>query len=691
MDSRNLISGMTLKEKIGQLTQIAYIPQNIEGIEDRIRQGRVGSIILSHTAFAGNDSPYSIDYEKANRLQKIAIEESNSHIPILFGRDVIHGHKTVFPVPLGMAASFDPKRIRESYECIAKEAYHDGIKWTFAPMLDVSRDARWGRIIESPGEDPYLGEKIAEAAIRGFQGEDYGEAGRLCACAKHFVGYGASEGGRDYNRTEISEYTLRNFYLRAFKAAVSAGVGTVMSAFNEISGQPVSASRYLITEVLKKEFGFDGFVVSDWEAVKQLIDQGVARDEADSCRQAFYAGIDMDMVDNIYEKHLAELVKEGKISEEAVDEAVYRVLSVKDKAGLFDRPYTVPVSYDRSHHAEQSRKMAAESMVLLKNDHHILPLSRSSKVYPDGPMLRDGRSVLGSWTLDGIVEATVTVEQGIRKYVTPVSDVSDADTVILALGESDKVTGEAHSLAVIDMPGEQAELARKYKEMGKKVVGIMNFGRPIAMEDAEPYFDAILYAWHSGSETGNAAADIVFGTVNPSGRLPCTLPRKTGQIPLYYNFTKGARAVNEYYDHREKRAIYNYDDCKGSPLYPFGYGLSYTEFEYSDPRLIENLDHKEFVVGITVKNRGAFAGKEVVQCYVSDETASMMRPIRELKGFQKVFLEKGEEREITFRLGYDELGFYGKDNRFIVEDGTFTVYMGGNSFCENELKLNYKG
>lgn len=691
MQLKNLISKMTLEEKVGQLNQIAYMPKNLEGLEGKIRKGEIGSIILSQTAFAGNDSPCSIDYEKANRLQKIAVEESNSHIPILFGRDVIHGHKTVFPIPLAMAASFDMELIRQSYELIAKEAYNDGIKWTFAPMLDMSRDARWGRIIESPGEDPYLAEKVAEATVTGFQGKDYSENGRLCACAKHFVGYGASEGGRDYNRTEISEYTLRNFYLRAFHAAVKAGVGTVMSAFNEISGQPVTSSKHLLTEILKDEFGFDGFVVSDWEAVKQLINQGVAENEEDCCKQAFKAGVDMDMVDNIYSTYLIKLVKEGKIPEKALDEAVYRVLYIKEKAGLFDKPYTVPVTCDKAKTAELARKMAAESMVLLKNDNDILPLKTDCKAYLDGPILNDTRSILGSWTLDGIVEDTVTVSDGIKKYMMPVSDISEADTVILALGESHSVTGEAHSLSSIDFPTKQAELAKKYKEMGKKVVGILTFGRPIAMESAEPYFDAILYAWHSGSQTGNACADIIFGKTVPGGHLPATLPRRTGQIPLYYNFNKGSREVNEYYDHREKRAIYNYDDCKGSPLYPFGYGLSYTRFEYKNARIIENIKSREFVVGITVKNVGNFDGKELVQCYICDDVASSMRPIRELKGFEKVFLKNGEEKEVTFRIGYDELGFYNMNNEYVVEDGTFTVYLGGNSFCRNDIKIKYKG
>lgn len=689
MNIRKLIKSMTLEEKIGQLNQIAYIPANMDVIEDKIREGKIGSIILSQTAFAGNDSPCSIDYEKANKLQKIAVEETNSHIPILFGRDVIHGHKTVFPIPLAMAASFDMELIKESYECISKEAYNDGIKWTFAPMLDMSRDPRWGRIIESAGEDPYLAQSVAKAVVGGFQGDDYSKEGKLCACAKHYVGYGASEGGRDYNRTEISEYSLRNFHLKAFKSAVEAGVGTVMSAFNEISGQPVTSSRYLLTEVLKEEFGFEGFVVSDWEAIKQLIDQGVAENEKMCAEMALNAGLDMDMVDDIYNKYACELVREGKISEDVVDEAVYRVLYIKEKAGLFNNPYTTPVNVDKLYNAQIAKKMAEDSMVLLKNKDNTLPLSTTQKIYVDGEMKDDIRAILGSWTLDGIAEETVTISQGISNYVTSVSDEKDADVVILAIGESHAVTGEAHSLADIDMKPEHVELAKKYRAMGKKVVGVFNFGRPIAMENGERYFDAILYAWHSGTQTGNAVADILFGKVNPSGHLPVTLPRKTGQVPLYYNFTKGSRAVNEYYDHAENRIINNYDDCKGSPLYPFGYGLSYTEFKYSNPRVVSCSDF-EFIVGITVKNIGEVDGKELVQCYVCDEVASSMRPIRELKGFEKVFLKKGEEKEILFKLGKNELGFYNMNNEFVVEEGLFTVYLGGNAYCEDKLILNYR-
>lgn len=689
MDIKKLIENMTLEEKVAQLNQMAYFTENIEDIEDRIRKCKPGSIILVQTAFAGNDDSYSVDYEKINRLQKIAVEETRTHIPIIFGRDVIHGHKTVFPIPIAMAASFDMELIKKSYECIAKEAYNDGIKWTFAPMLDTSRDPRWGRIIESAGEDPYLTGKVAKAVIDGFQGDDYSSAGKLCACAKHYIGYGASEGGRDYNRTEISEYTLRNFYLKAFKSAVDAGVATVMSSFNEISGQPVTSSRHLITEILKDELGFEGFVVSDWDAIKQLMNQGVAENEKECAFLSLNAGVDMDMVDDIYNKYVCELVREGKLSEDVIDESVYRILCIKDKAGLFDNPYITPVKVDKTINAQMAKKMAEESMVLLKNNDKTLPLITSQKIYIDGEMKEEARAILGSWTLDGVLEDTVTISQGIEKFITPVSDVNDADVVILAIGESHDVTGEARSLADIDMKKEHIELAKKYKSMGKKVVGVLVYGRPRAIENGEEYFDAILYAWHSGSQTGNAVADILFGRVNPSGHLPVTLPRKTGQIPLYYNFTKGARLVNEYYDHAEDRTINNYEDSKGSPLYPFGYGMSYTEFEYSNPRIV-NIDGGKFVVEITVKNIGDFDGKELVQCYVCDEVASSARPMRELKGFEKVYLGKGQEKEILFTLGKDELGFYNMNNEFVVEEGVFTVYLGGDAYCDNKLTLNYK-
>ncbi len=690
MNINDLIKSMTLDEKIGQLNQVPCVVDNFDDLEEKIKEGKIGSVILAQTAFAGNDNTDIASCDEINQLQKVAIEESKTKIPILFARDVIHGHKTVFPIPLAMAASFDMELIKNSYECIAKEAYNDGVKWTFAPMLDLCRDPRWGRIIESAGEDPYLAEKVAKAVVSGFQGDDYSEEGKLCACAKHFIGYGASEGGRDYNRTEISEYTLRNFYLKAFKSAVDAEVGTVMSSFNEISGQPVTSSKYLLTDVLKNEIGFKGFIISDWGEIKQLINQGVAEDEKACAELALKAGIDMDMADDIYIRFAKQLIEEGKLSEDVIDKAVYRILYIKEKAGLFEKPYINPVDFNRKEHSEMAKKMAEESIVLLKNKNKTLPVKDSQKIYIDGDMKDEKRVLLGSWMLDGIVEETVTISQGVGNYVNPVSNAKDADVVILAIGESHTVTGEAHSLADIDIKEEYIFLAKKYKDMGKKVVGVLTYGRPIAMENGAEYFDAILYAWHSGTRAGDAIADVLFGKVNPSGHLPATLPRKTGQIPLYYNFTKGARNVNEYYDNEESRPIKNYDDCKGSPLYSFGYGLSYTEFEYSKPEVVRE-NNNEFVVGIKIKNIGDYDGKEVVQCYVCDEVASAMRPIRELKGFEKVFLKKGEEMKVMFTLGKEELGFYNMDNEFVVEAGDFSVYIGGNACCENKLTIRYKG
>lgn len=690
MNIKRLIEGMAIEEKIGQLNQVAYLPGYIEDIEDKIREGKVGSIILAQSPFAGNDSPTYINRDQVNQIQKIAVEESNSHIPILFGKDVIHGHKTVYPIPLAMAASFDMPLIEKAYRCTAEEAYNDGVKWTFAPMLDMSHDPRWGRIIESAGEDPFLAQNIAKAIVLGFQQDDFSKEGTLCACAKHYIGYGASEGGRDYNRTEISEYTLRNYYLKAFKSAVDAGVGTVMSSFNEISGQPVTSSKYLLTDVLKEEFGFNGFIVSDWASIRQLINQGVALDEKACAELSLNAGLDMDMCDEIYINHVATLIKEGKISEKTLDESVYRILYIKEKAGLFERPYAVQVNVDRIFNGEVARKIASDSIVLLKNENKILPLSVCEKIYLDGDMLNERRALLGSWTLDGIVDETVTISEGITNIISPVASINESNVVILAIGESNTVTGEAHSLANINMKQEYINLAKKYKNMGKKVVGVLCYGRPIAMENAINYFDAIIYTWHSGSQAGNAVADVLFGKVNPSGHLPVTFPRKTGQIPLYYNFTKAARLVNEYYDHREQRDMYNYDDCKGSPLYPFGYGLSYTEFKYSKPFLLKNEDDKNFIVGIRIKNIGEYDGSDVVQCYVADDVASSMRPMKELKGFEKVFLKKGEEKEITFELGENELGFYNMNNEYVVEEGSFTIYIGENSYSENKLTINYR-
>lgn len=698
---KQLISKMSLKEKIGQLTQTMFSKDRIHEIKAKAANGEIGSVILSSTAFAGNDGQEKSAIEILNDIQKSAVEESQNGIPILFGRDVIHGHKVVYPIPLAMAASFNPNLVKECYECIADEAVDDGIKWSFAPMLDISRDPRWGRCIESPGEDPYLGSCMASAVVNGFQKDN-----KMLACAKHYIGYGASEGGRDYHRTEISEYTLRNYYLKAFRSAVECGVGTVMSSFNDISGQPVTSSEYLIRGVLKDELGFNGFVVSDWGAIGQLCKQGVACDREQAAELALKAGIDMDMCDFCYEDYLESLVKCGKIEQKVIDEAVARVLSVKYKFGLFNKPYAEHKSYDVKMHLSKSEKMASESNVLLKND-GILPLkSEKISIALIGPMVNERRSHLGSWTLDGDVSLVPNVYEAIKKENPDAtlfcadSELNDemlinirkSDVVIACLGESYKVTGEMHSLSNIDIPASQLELVKNVYLLGKPIVGVMFFGRPVALERIEPYLSGIIYSWHGGTMSACAAADIIFGKTNPSGRLPMTIPRRTGQIPLYYNVSSSGRPVNGYYGEEQ---LQNYDDCLGTPLYPFGYGLSYSTFSYSKlqvdkscAKLEDIVNGYKFFISVSVENSGDYDGFEVVQLYVCDKIASMMRPIKELKSFKKVFINSGENVTVDFEVGFDELGFYNKDGKFVVEPGEFDIFVGCNSISSKKTCLH---
>ncbi len=699
-DIEERIAKMSLKEKIGQLTQYMFSVKDIETLKKKASAGKIGSIVLSSTAFAGNDEQEKLAHACIDEIQKCALG-SPSGVPILFGRDVIHGHKVVFPVPLAMSAAFNPELVEECYECIAEEALYDGVRWSFSPMLDVSRDPRWGRCIESPGEDPYLGECMAKAVVNGFQ-----NSGKIAACAKHYIGYGASEGGRDYHRTEISDYTLRNYYLKAFKSAVDNNVAAVMSSFNDVSGQPVTASKYLITDVLKKELKFDGFVVTDWAAIEQLERQGVSESRKMSAELAMNAGIDMDMCDFCYEEYLEELIAEGKISIDAIDEAVKRILKVKFEYRLFEKPYTKNGSINLDKHLEKSCEIAGESIVLLKNN-GILPLKNGTTVSAIGPMLFERRSLLGSWTLDGEIELTPSMCECLEKeddinFIMPDSRLDDemiavirkSDVVIACLGESHKVTGEMHSLSDINIPKAQIELVKTTHNLGKPVVGVMMFGRPRGMEEIEPYLDAILYSWHTGTMQAKAVCDILLGRVNPSGRLPMTMPRRTGQIPIYYNATSSGRMVNGYYG---EEMYQNYDDCKGSPMYQFGYGLSYTEFEYSDivadetEISTEELERgKKIGLSVSVKNDGKYDGKEVVQLYVNDVTASMMRPMRELKSFKKVLIKSGEVATLAFAVGKQELGFYGADGIFRVEPGKFRIFVGSSCYANDFIEINVK-
>lgn len=703
-----LLSKMTLREKIGQLNQIPE-PQSVEQIEDykrMIRKGEIGSIILASSATAGNDTQHNVRVTLCNELQKVAVEESPNHIPIIYGRDVIHGHHTVYPIPLASAASFNEELVEKCYRNIAEEATADSIHWTFSPMLDMSRDPRWGRVIEGPGEDPVVGAKMGRACIKGFQGEDLSNEDSMVACAKHYVGYGASEGGRDYHRTEISDYSLYNYYLPAFRTAIEAGVGTVMSSFNDINGQPVTSSRKYLTEILRKELSFEGFVVSDWAAVQQLIRQGVADNRDDCTRLAIRAGVDMDMCDNCYIENLEELVNSGEVSEEIINLSVRRVLRIKFAKGLFDHPYCEERLVDRTEHLADARNMAAESMVLLKNE-NALPIKRDSKIALLGPFTKEKRSLLGSWTLDFDIQNVASLFETMKDKIgedhvlinadeTGLFDNSaqiarNSDVIVLALGESWEVTGEGRSLSDITLSTEQIELIHRVKSYGKKVVGVFFCGRPIAMQGIAEHLDAILYAWHSGTETANAVCDILFGDVIPSGKTAITFPRKTGHIPLYYNVTSSGRYVNGYYGEEGQSC---YVDSIASPAYPFGYGLSYTTFEYSRPvverasvTLEELKAGKKFKVSASVKNTGDYDGKEIVQLYIHDRMASIMRPIRELKAFQKIFIKKGETAHIEFEIGSDELGFYTEYGEYIVEKGMFEVFIGENCLTSNWIGI----
>lgn len=703
----SLISKMTLKEKIGQLNQITgpLKKEQIDSIKAAIRNGEVGSVILASSSTAGNDPQGHVNIDLYNELQAVAVNESRLKIPMIYGRDVIHGHRTVYPIPLASAAAFNEELLEECYRDIANEAAADGIHWTFSPMLDMCHDPRWGRIIEGPGEDPYVGAAMAKACVKGFQGEKLTDKGSLAACAKHYIGYGASEGGRDYHRTEISDVTLYNYYLPAFKAAVDAGVATVMTSFNDISGVPVTGGRKYVTDILRGKLGFEGFTVSDWGAVEQLAKQGVAASRADCAKIALEAGVDLNMCDRCYIEELENLVNSGKVSVDTIDTAVKRVLRIKYALGLFERPYREPFKYDVKKHMADARALAAESMVLLKND-GVLPLDKNSKIALMGPFSHERRSLLGSWTLDGDADSTENLFEALCNVVgdknvvcqanSRIYDDSnylyrDADVVVLALGESYLRTGENRAVSDISISSEQKELINRMYATGKKVIGVMFFGRPVAMEDVADKLDAIVYAWHSGSKTASAVCDIMFGDVVPSGKTAVTFPRKSGHIPLYYNVTSSGRPVDCYYDENPENC---YLDSIPTPLYPFGFGLSYTTFTYSKPqadvytaKVSELKSGKKISVFADIKNTGDFDGKETAQLYIRDKVASLMRPIRELKGFKKVFIQKGKTARVQFEIGYNELGFYNSDGDYLLETGEFEIFIGENCLTDNKITI----
>lgn len=690
--AEDLLTRMTLEEKIGQLNQLSAKLSDKQDLRSAAEAGAVSSRVMASTAFAGNEEQEITGIEESHILQDIALNKSRLGIPLMDGWDIIHGQRTIFPLPLAQAASWSPELVRRAAEIAAEETAEWGVRWTFAPMLDIARDPRWGRIVEGFGEDPYLCAEMARASVKGFQGEDLSDKKHIAACAKHYLGYGMSEGGRDYSACDCSTYELRNTYLPPFQAAVEAGVATVMAAFNEIGGEPVTGSKYLLTDLLKGELAFDGFVVSDWYAIHQLINQGVAMDQKEAACIAFDAGVDMDMLDMCYIKYLPALIQEGKISMARLDDAVRRILRVKLRLGLFDDPYAAPDAGQtiKGEHMAFEKTFAEKCMVLLKNQDGILPLPKTGKkIAVIGPMAAVKRPLMGSWTPNRKDVQIVSILDGITQ-VAPEAEIltggvlademlvaaRNADYVILALGESDRRNGENTSVASIELPAEQMALLRAVCQLGKPVVSVICAGRPLAIEEADKLSNAVLYAWHAGHQTGMAAAEILFGDVNPSGRLPVTFPRCTGQIPIYYNHKPNARLIDEYY----RKDCVNYLDALGGPLYPFGYGLSYTTFQYS--KLL--LDKKEISVDdclhaqVTVTNTGTRAGDTVVQCYIRACHSALTRPVRELKGFERVHLAPGEAKTVSFLLDAKRIGYYGKKGKFCVEPGKFYVYVGGD-------------
>ncbi len=698
-----LLAQMTLEEKLGQLQQLDgeangnFRPEHLE----MVRKGLLGSTLNVRGA------------QRTNQLQRVAVNESRLKIPVLFGFDVIHGYRTIFPIPLAEASSWDPALAERSAAVAAQEANNVGLRWTFAPMVDIARDPRWGRITEGAGEDPFLGAAFARARVRGFQGSDYGAPDKILACAKHFVAYGAAEGGRDYNTTDLSENTLREIYLPPFKAAVDAGVGTLMSSFNAINGVPASANAFTLTKVLRDEWKFDGFVVSDYTSVRELINHGIAGNEEEAAAAALNAGVDMEMVSRSYNQFGPQLLKQNKLSTATIDEAVRRILRIKFRLGLFDRPYTDEARESsallRPESIRLAREIAGRSMVLLKNDRETLPLNKNvGSIAVIGPLADDRRAPLGWWAGDGKEENTVTPLTGIKAKVSAQTKVGYAkgcdvtgdstagfqeavdlakasDVAIVFVGEIADMVGEAASRATLELPGRQMEFVQAVHAAGKPVIVVLVNGRPLSVGWIVNSAPAILESWMGGTQSGNAIADILFGDVNPGGKLPVTVPRAVGQVPIYYNHMNTGRPPEA-----QNRYTSKYYDLPWTPLFPFGHGLSYTTFKISNlqlsaPRIPAT---GKLAVNVEVENTGRRAGDEVVQLYIRDLVASMTRPVKELKGFQRVSLQPGEKRRVEFVLGPEHLGFWNREMRYVVEPGEFQVMVGANSVDVLEAKFN---
>ena len=699
-----LLHKMTLEEKLGQMNQLS--PWDFEDLAKRIRKGEVGSILNV------------VNPEEVNKIQKIAVEESRLGIPLIVSRDVIHGYKTIFPIPLGQAATFNPEVVKEGARVAAIEASADGIRWTFAPMIDVARDPRWGRIAESCGEDPYLNAVMGTAMIKGYQGDSLNDPTAIAACAKHFVAYGAAEGGRDYNSTFIPERVLRNVYLPPFKAAADAGCATFMTSFNDNDGVPSTANSFVLKDVLRKEWKYDGMVVTDWASALEMVNHGFCTDGKDAAEKSVNAGVDMEMVSETFIQNLKQSIAENKVSMETIDNAVRNILRLKFRLGLFDNPYVVTpqtVKYAEKH--LQTAKTAAEqSVILLKNENQTLPFTDKIKTLAViGPMADAPYEQMGTWVFDGEKEHTQTPLTAIKEMygdkvkvlfekgleysrdkntagiARAVSAARQADAVVVFVGEESILSGEAHSLANLNLQGAQSQLIKELAATGKPVVTVIMAGRQLVIADEVKVSDAVLYSFHPGTMGGPAIADILFGKVNPSGKTPVTFPRMSGQVPIYYAQHKTGRPANPtemLIDEIPVEAGQTsvgcrsfYLDAGNSPLFPFGYGLSYTTFEYSNLSLAsDKLTAQDTLsISFTLKNTGKYDGTEVVQLYVQDKVGSVTRPVKELKRFLRVTLKAGESTQVSLSLPVSELAFWGYDMNYTVEPGDFTLWVGTNS------------
>ncbi len=716
---------MTLEEKVGQMNQYngfwdvtGPVPKDGQAAKkyENLKKGLVGSMLNVRGV------------KDVRALQKIAVEETRLGIPLIFGFDVVHGYKTISPIPLAEAASWDLEAMKKSAEIAAAESAVAGLNWTFAPMVDISRDARWGRVMEGAGEDPYLGSQIAIARVKGFQGDKFNEF-RLAACTKHFAGYGFAESGRDYNTVDISDNTLHNIILPPFKATVDAGVLTFMNSFNELEGIPATGNSYLQRELLKKDWKFDGFVVSDWGSLGEMIPHGYAKDLKDAAMKAANAGSDMDMESYGYVSHLADLVKEGKVSEDKIDDAVRRILKVKFELGLFDNPYKY---CDENREKEYTGKkefhegvldMAKKSIVLLKNENSLLPLKKQGqKIAVIGALANDKTSPLGSWRIGADDNTAVSFLEGMANYkgnqITyekgadvalgeprfmletkinttdksgfekAIAAAKQADVVIMVLGEHGLQSGEGRSRSDITLPGVQQELLEAVYKANPNIVLVLQNGRPLAIPWAAKNIPAIVEAWHLGTQSGHAIAQVLYGDYNPSGKLPMTFPRNVGQLPIYYNYKNTGRPST---DNPESVFWSHYTDIENTPLYPFGYGLSYSKFEYSNLKLDAKTLHKngKIKVSVDVKNNSTVDGKEVVQLYIRDLIASATRPVRELKGFELTEIKAGQTKTVTFTITEKTIEFYSARKIWEAEPGDFQLFVGGSSMATLQADFNY--